>query len=382
MAAAMFRAGGYQAGQLNDLIVDLAVLFDPAVHGTVAEPALEGFDPQQRALLVSEANKSAWIVDPTMSAEELVRAAAEQAQTRQPELARITSLSVVATATPFSMASVPHAQTGVTERPAAVAGMFYPSQADELSRTVDDLFNGKNATKQPWRAAMVPRAGLKYSGKVAAAVLDRVEVPETVIVIGPKHTRFGVEWAVAPHEAWQLPGFTVASDIELAQQLADSIADLELDAGAHQREHAIEVELPLLAHVAPKSRVVGIAIGAGDLERCQQFAEGLAGVLKQRDERVLLVISTDMNHFASDAETRRLDEMALTALESMKPEEVFNTVRDNHISMCGVLPAVMVLDALNRIEPLTKCERVDYATTADTTGDKERVVGYAGMLFS
>ena len=218
--------------------------------------------------------------------------------------------------------------------------------------------------------------------ELMAAVFDRIEVPETVIVIGPKHTRFGVEWAVAPHETWQLPGITVASDIELAQQLADSIADLELDAGAHLREHAIEVELPLLAHVARESRVVGIAIGAGDLERCQQFAEGLAGVLKQRDERVLLVISSDMNHFASDAETRRLDEIALTALESMKPEEVFNTVRDNHISMCGVLPAVMVLDALNRIEPLKKCERVDYATTADTTGDKERVVGYAGMLFS
>ncbi len=331
---------------------------------------------------MSEANKSAWVVDPAKSAEELLQAAAAECQTRQPELARITSLSVVATATPFSMANVPRAQKGGNTRPAAVAGMFYPDAVDELSRTVQELFDQPKATKQPWRAAMVPHAGLKYSGKIAAAVLDRIEVPETVIVIGPKHTRLGVEWAVAPHETWQLPGITVASDMELAQQLADSIPDLQLDAGAHMREHAIEVELPLLAHVAPNSRVVGIAIGPADWERCQQFAEGLASVLQQREERVLLVISSDMNHFANDAETRRLDEIALTALETLKPEEVFHKVRDNHISMCGMLPAVMVLDTLNRIEPLQKCERVGYATTADTTGDKERVVGYAGMLFA
>ena len=83
-----------------------------------------------------------------------------------------------------------------------------------------------------------------------------------------------------------------------------------------------------------------------------------------------------------DDETRRLDEIAMAALESLNPEEVYHQVRDNHISMCGMLPAVMVLDALNRIKPLKKCERVGYATSADATGEKERVVGYAGMLFA
>jgi AmmeMemoRadiSam system protein B/AmmeMemoRadiSam system protein A len=381
MAASVLAAGGYHASQLNGLAVDVAVLFDPAMHGTVEQPSLAGMDPHTRALMVTEGNRSAWIVDPEKSSEELLQLVTEECQVRQPEFARITSLSVVSTAAPFTMANVPRAQTGGVARPPAVAGMFYPADEEELKQQVDDLFADAKVAKGVYRAAMVPHAGWKYSGKIAADVLSRIEMPETILVIGPKHTRLGIEWAVTPHQTWQLPGMTVAADLELAQQLADAIPDLDLDAGAHLKEHAIEVELPLIARLAPKSKVVGIAIGSSDLKRCQEFGAGLAKVLKDRPD-VLVVISSDMNHFANDDETRRLDEIALNALETLNPEEVFHKVRDNHISMCGVLPAVMVLDALNRIKPLEKCERVGYATTADVTGEKDRVVGYAGMLFA
>ena len=89
-----------------------------------------------------------------------------------------------------------------------------------------------------------------------------MKFPETIIVIGPKHTNLGVEWAVAPHETWAIPGGTMASDAELARRLCRSISGLEMDAAAHEREHAIEVELPLLARLAPRSKVVGIALEA------------------------------------------------------------------------------------------------------------------------
>src|SRR5207253_9418512 len=150
---------------------------------------------------------------------------------------------------------------------------------------------------------------------------------------------------------------------------------------AHQQEHGIEVELPLLARLAPAARVVGVAIGHADLESCRRFAERFAGFLKRLDEPPLLLISSDMNHFATDAENRRLDELALAALERLDPEEVYETVAGNHISMCGVLPAVIVLDTLRRLGGLKKAERVGYATSADVTGEPSRVVGYAGMLF-
>jgi AmmeMemoRadiSam system protein B len=103
-------------------------------------------------------------------------------------------------------------------------------------------------------------------------------------------------------------------------------------------------------------------------------------VIEGMEERPLLVISSDMNHYASDAETRRLDEMALAAMESKDAEELYNTVTTRHISMCGVLPAVIVMETLQKLKKLNKIERVAYGTSGDVMDDKSRVVGYAGML--
>ena len=107
----------------------------------------------------------------------------------------------------------------------------------------------------------------------------------------------------------------------------------------------------------------------------------LADVIRAESEPPLLIISTDMNHYASDAETRRLDDLALADLEKLDPNALFDTCTENHISMCGLRPAVIVLKTLDKLGALSTCERVGYATSADATGDTDRVVGYAGMLF-
>jgi len=381
MAANILSRGGFHISRFGELSLGLTVVYDPAMHGTVAEPDLRGLDPQRRALLVIDNTKSAWTFDPERSPEELLRETVERARVSMPETAAIYSMAASSTDTPVSLVNVPRPQQGPNERPAGVAGLFYPADADELSRMVDDLLGGDCPRPKRWPAVLVPHAGLRYSGRIAADVFRRIEIPETVIVLAPKHTRLGVEWAVAPHETWSLPGVSVPSDPELARQLADAIPELELDALGHQREHAIEVELPLLARLAPQSRVVGIVIGGGNLERCQAFAAGLADVLRERAERTLLVVSSDMNHYSSDTENRRLDEIAMAALERLDPAELLHTVQRYNISMCGVLPAVIVLETLARLKALRKCQRVAYATTADVSGEHDRVVGYAGMLF-
>ena len=113
----------------------------------------------------------------------------------------------------------------------------------------------RNAGQQRWsrmRAGCIPE-------KIAADVLKRIEFPSNIIVIGPKHTREGVDWAVAPHHTWALPNGNLESNVDLAQKLAETIPGLELDAAAHRSEHAIEVELPMIQRLAPQARVVGIA---------------------------------------------------------------------------------------------------------------------------
>ncbi|HYT90534.1 MAG TPA: AmmeMemoRadiSam system protein B [Gemmataceae bacterium] len=380
-AAQALAARGLSDADAATLSVGITVLYNPAMHGSAAEPDLRGVDGCRRAILVVERSRSGLILDSGRTAAETLAEAAARVEVSDPGMTSVFSLEVDTTEERLVLSTMPRPVAGPAVRPPAVAGTFYERDPAVLARMVDEML-GSTRGAEVWPAAMVPHAGLRFSGRIAAAVLRRLAIPRTILVLGPKHTTLGMEWAVAPHEQWSLPGATIASDPELAQELARAIPGLALDAAAHQQEHAIEVELPLLARLAPHSRVVGIAIGHAGMDGCRRFADGLAEVLGRREERPLLLISSDMNHFASDAENRRLDELALAALDRLDPVELYQTVRRHHITMCGMLPAVIVLETLRRLGGLKTAERVGYATTADVTGDPSRVVGYAGMLFA
>jgi AmmeMemoRadiSam system protein B/AmmeMemoRadiSam system protein A len=379
-AAQALAQQGIREDDLPALEAAVAVFCDPVLHGTVGDPDLAGID-KRRALLIMDGTRSALVFDAAQSPQELLAEGARQAQVRRRTGAGVFSLETLTTDSRLVIANVPRPVAGPAVRPPGVAGMFYPADAAALDDQVTELL-GEPVPAEDWRAAMVPHAGLRFSGHIAAAVLKRLRFPRTVIVIGPKHTPLGVEWAIAPHQTWAIPGHTIESDPELAIRLARAIPGLELDAAAHQREHGIEVELPFLARLAPTSRVVGIAIGSGNARRSMEFAAGLADVLRGEEEQPLLLISSDMNHFATDAETRVLDEMALAKLDQLDPQGLYEAVRENNISMCGVLPAVIVLETLKLLGGLWRAQRIGYATSADVTGDPSRVVGYAGMVFA
>ena len=381
VAARAMAPQGLDRMKLSGIHVDLTVLRDPGMHGSVMEPDLGGVDPKNRAVLVLEGARSAWVFDPQLSPGDLLAMASREAEVQGPGAALVLSLAVESTESPVTVAEVPRPQAGHKVRPPAVAGSFYPADAKALREMVEGQLGDPPHELEAWPAVLVPHAGLKFSGKIAAAVFRRVEIPDTVIVLGPRHAPVGMEWAVAPHDVWSLPGASVASDVDLARQLAATIPGLHLDALAHQREHCIEVQLPFLARLAPSTRVVGITLGAGTLDRCRQFASGLVEVLRRRAEKPLLVIASDLNHYASDAENRRLDAIALAALERLDPAEIYETMVQRKISMCGLLPAVTVLEALRQMGTLRTSRRIAYATSADVTGDTTRVVGYAGMLF-
>ena len=367
--------------QVDAIQAHLTLLYDSALHNTPTDPDLRGFEPQERALIVMKDGRTAWLYDPALQGREVLHELTKSAGNIASGSVYLLSLAVQSTQPRVFFSSGPRPDPGSRTRPAAVAGMFYPGEADELERFVSRLLAPARDSAARWHAALVPHAGLIYSGRIAAATMQRLEFPPTVIILGPKHTRHGVRWAVAPHEQWEIPGATIAADRVLAEELAAAVTGLELDAAAHQQEHAIEVELPLLARLAPASRIVGIAVGTASLDECLQFGTELAGVLDKRETRPLLLISSDMHHFATDTENRRLDSIALAALQSLDPVEVYHTVMENHITMCGVLPAVIVLEALRSLRAASRAEQVAYGTSGDISGDLSRVVGYAGMLF-
>ena len=375
--AAALRRRGFLNGNFD---VKLAIAYDAAMLGTVAKPSLDGLNVEHRGLLISERNRSAWLYDRETSPEELLQQTAELCQVADPAFAQVFSLAFQSTSPRVSFSAVPKAARGPSERPPAVAGRFYPSDVDEMNRTLDKMLEEKRIP-EPCKAAMVPHAGWQFSGQLAADVLKRIKLPKSVIIIGPKHTANGMDWSVAPHHTWKLPGRDVASDYDLAMKLAKNISGLEPDAAAHKAEHGIEVELPIIARLSPETKVVGVALGGGSLERCEKFAEELAGVIRDLDEKPMLLISSDMNHYAPDAENRRLDKMALEQLDKLDEDALFTTCRDNNISMCGMIPAVIVLKTLKKLGSVHQSRTVGYSTSAEVTGDSSRVVGYAGRIF-
>lgn len=276
--------------------------------------------------------------------------------------------------------------TSPTSRPAARAGQFYPGEPNAMRQAVDGyLALGAPApvigrARRPARAVMLPHAGWVYCGPTIGRTLGRVTLPDTAIILGPRHTPYGPEWSIAPHQTWDIPGDAVPIAADLVDALVARLPELQPEPEAHKLEHGSEVLLPFLRRMNPAIRVVPIVLGQTDWAGATRFAAALAEVVRSAAKPPLLVISSDMNHFLDEAETRRRDALALQALTAGDPLALARTVEANRISMCGVVPAVIVLEALRQPGPTPAPELVHYTTSAEASGDTSRVVGYAGVV--
>ena len=165
----------------------------------------------------------------------------------------------------------------------------------------------------------------------------------------------------------------------LAEKIVRAFPLLREDAVAHSAEHSLEVQLPFLQRLAPSFAFVPIVIGPAQWETLEALGHALAGVIAAEREPVLLIASSDMNHYESDAVTRVKDRKAIDQILALDPRKLFDTVRDEKISMCGYAAAVAVLIAARELGA-TQAELVRYATSGEVNGDLQEVVGYAGMV--
>lgn len=267
-----------------------------------------------------------------------------------------------------------------TTRPAAKAGQFYPATAAGIKAELDRCYAPTRLfSPDPARAVMLPHAGWRFCGDLIAVTLARVQVPEIAVVLGPKHTAAGPEWSVSAAGAWEWPGGKLEVAGECVDFLVARCPRLVREDEAHRDEHGCEVLLPFLHRRNPFVRIVPIAIGRADYDELTSLAEALAALREELGDRLLLVISSDMNHFADDEENRRLDALALDPLEAGDARGLYDTCLNHRISMCGMRPAVAVLRALEA-ERHPSIEITGYETSARVTGDTSRVVGYAGAV--
>jgi len=272
-------------------------------------------------------------------------------------------------------------------RSPAVAGRFYPGRADELRRDIENytalLENSAESGRISAIGCVAPHAGYIYSGSVAGAVYSRLEIPERCVILCPNHTGKGRPLAVMANTTWQTTLGEVAADGEMGRRLLSRFPALEEDSAAHRGEHAIEVQLPFLQARQPELHIVPITVGTSNFDVLRGLGEALAGVIaeveEECEEKVLIVASSDMNHYESDAVTRVKDRKAIERVLALDARGLWEVVMNEDITMCGFGPTVVMLTAA-KLLGATSATLVKYATSGDVSGDYASVVGYAGII--
>ena len=263
-------------------------------------------------------------------------------------------------------------------RRAVVAGLFYSGTRERLRAQAADLITG-DLPKARAIGAVVPHAGLIYSGKVAGSVYAHLTFPDVFVILGPNHTGLGAGVAIMTYGKWETPLGQVPIDTDLARAILRNSQTIEEDDLGHQREHSIEVQLPLLQACDLPFSFVPICLFSSEYAACQDVGLAVAQAIAESDRSVLMVASTDMSHYVDQEQAKVKDQQAIDAILACDPQRLHRVVRREGITMCGFHSTTAMLIAARELGA-TSAELISYATSADVTKDYSSVVAYAGLI--
>jgi len=265
-------------------------------------------------------------------------------------------------------------------RQPAVAGQFYSSDPAQLRNDLSSLVENINPKKKTL-GIISPHAGFVYSGNVAGKIFGQIDIPQTVLIIGPNHRGSGEPAALFPDGEWLSPLGSVAVNSRLNQLIKQYTPFVQFDAVAHEFEHSLEVQLPFIQYLRPDVTISAICLGHGDYQSLHEIGVGIADAIRAYGEDVLIVASSDMTHFESAESARHKDNLALERVLAFDPEGLLNICRAENITMCGVAPSAVMMIAVKQMGATT-AEITAYSTSGDVTGDNSKVVAYAAVSFT
>lgn len=302
----------------------------------------------------------------------------------------------------------------------AVAGSFYPADPGRLTELVEALVgaagrlapaagvSGGAGTAGPRAATpgalgpglplglLVPHAGLVYSGVQAAAgwrtIAGHPDRPPLVVVLGTNHSAGWLDGVGAwDAGSWSTPTGDIVVDAAHARDILALGPPFLVDHDAHRREHSIEVQLPLLAALAPGAPIVPLAVSCGTGRRAVEAGERLGRRLADRraaGDPVVLAISSDMAHYPPAWECATVTERLLPPILGLHPAGLAEReaalraggIRGLACGMCGIEPAVLGLAALRAMGAASGTV-LAAGTSADAGGPADRTVGYLAVRF-
>ncbi len=265
-------------------------------------------------------------------------------------------------------------------RQPAAAGQFYPSSEKSLKEQISE-FVKKKITKQDAIACMLPHAGYIYSGRVAVETVSSINIKDNVVLLGPNHTGYGKKLSIMSQGSWQTPLGNIKINTDLAKKMLHLWDNLEDDSLAHLYEHSLEVELPILQYFKTNFSIVPIAILSNEIDMLKKLGAVIASAIQNANlnNSVLIIASSDMTHYEPEKIAFEKDNAAINAILELNEDKLIKKIRELDITMCGYAPAIAMITAAKTLGA-KNAKLIKYQTSGDVTGDKNSVVGYAGIV--
>jgi AmmeMemoRadiSam system protein B len=283
--------------------------------------------------------------------------------------------------------------TKPTNRPPAVAGMFYPSSEHELRLTIDQSFrNTKFGPGMPPPALteerriygiVSPHAGYAYSGAVAANGFYAISASDfdNVVMVGPNHYGIGSGVATMRSGTWETPLGQVQVNSEWAQEIAKKSGIVDFDDFAHSRDHCLEVQLPFLQSIKSKFTIVPVILIMQDIDTAFDVGKAIADTVAENPKtKTMLVASSDLTHYEPNIMAHEKDNELIKAMLTLDVTKFYAVLERMDVSACGYGAIASIMVAAKNLGA-TRGELLKYATSGDVTGDTDAVVGYSSVIF-
>jgi len=270
-------------------------------------------------------------------------------------------------------------------RPSPIAGAWYPSDAESLAISIDQLLNSVKPKdiKGQIMGLIVPHAGHRYSGGVAAHAFCQIQglQPEVVIVIAPLHMPAYEPVLTSDHQAYETPLGMLRIDHNLLANFELALSQeygLKLGRLRNDREHSLEIELPFIQRCLEGSYTLLPIMLRDQSQRVGQAVGTVLGSILQ-DRNGILIGSSDLSHFYTQDLAEQLDRTILDRLEHFDPQGLIQAEEEGHGFACGrgaIAAALWATQALGA----DRVEVVAHATSGEVTGDFDSVVGYGSAV--
>jgi MEMO1 family protein len=274
--------------------------------------------------------------------------------------------------------SAPPAAEKTDARGSAIAGTWYPADPHILLTQLNNYLSGSR--KVPLlgtlRAMIVPHAGYRYSGAVAARAYRQLagSAFTKVILVGPSHHLGFRGVSVNLQTAYETPLGPVPVDRPLATKIIESQPDFRWVRQAHTREHCIEIQLPFLQTVLGNFQIVPVLMGDQDYATAERLAKVLASLVQERSDTILIA-SSDLSHFHTYDRAAVLDTCFASHVQALDPQGLARDLAAGKTEACGGGPVLSILLAAKQLGA-DKALILGRANSGDVTGEKGSVVGY------